>query len=335
METPKLSTRLIVTGILVAVAIVAATLLYYRTITRPWTRDGQVRAEIIKIATQVSGEVSHVAVVDNQKLKKGELLFQLDPADFELKVKKAEVELEQARQEVKSLEAKVDSAEALIEQRKAQFKYAATEKRRISEAAKTNAVSKARVDQAIAGVDSARASLHAAVADLVQAQQNLGVPGEENVRIRAKKADLKLAKLKLSWTTIDAPSDGYVTNLELQEGAYAFVGIPKLAFVDSTSFWVSGYFKETQLKHINVEDRAIITLMGYPDKPIEGVVASIGRAISTPDTAETSHLLLDVSATFDWVRLAQRIPVRINLTKIPDGVELISGTTASVVILNK
>lgn len=288
METPKLSTRLIVTGTLIVLAVVVTTLLYYRSVNRPWTRDGQVRAKIIEIASQVSGQVIKVAVIDNQRVKKGDLLFQIDPKDYELQVK---------------------DAEAVIEQREAQLKLAESEKDRILEALKTNAVSRALADKAVASVNVARANLN------------------------GSKVSLETAKLKLSWTSIYAPSDGYVTNLELKEGDYSNTGSAMLAFVDSNSYWVYGYFKETQLKHIKPGDRAVVTLMSHRDKPIEGVVNSIGRAISTPDTADVSELVPEISATFDWVRLAQRVPVRIELKKVPEGVDLIVGTTASVAVI--
>ncbi len=288
METPKLSTRLIVTGTLIVLAVVVTTLLYYRSVNRPWTRDGQVRAKIIEIASQVSGQVIKVAVIDNQRVKKGDLLFQIDPKDYELQVK---------------------DAEAVIEQSEAQLKLAEAEEDRILEALKTNAVSRALADKAVASVDVARANLN------------------------GSKVSLETAKLKLSWTSIYAPTDGYVTNLELKEGDYSNTGSAVLAFVDSNSYWVYGFFKETQLKHIKPGDRAVVTLMSHRDKPIEGVVNSIGRAISTPDTADVSELVPEISATFDWVRLAQRVPVRIELKKVPEGVDLIVGTTASVAVI--
>lgn len=288
METPKLSTRLIVTGTLIVLAVVVTTLLYYRSVNRPWTRDGQVRAKIIEIASQVNGQVIKIAVIDNQWVKKGSLLFQIDPKDYELQVK---------------------DAEAVIEQREAQLKLAEAEKDRILEALKTNAVSRALADKAVASVDVARADLN------------------------GSKVSLETAKLKLSWTSIYAPSDGYVTNLEFKEGDYSNTGSAVLAFVDSNSYWVYGYFKETQLKHIKPGDRAVVTLMSHRDKPIEGVVNSIGRAISTPDTADVSELVPEISATFDWVRLAQRVPVRIELKNVPEGVDLIVGTTASVAVI--
>lgn len=332
MENPRKLIRVLVTGIFVLLAIIALFILYNRSVNRPWTRDGQVLANIIGVASQVSGKVIKVAVKDNQKVKKGALLFQIDPRPFELDVKNAEVKLDQARQQVGSLEAQVKSAEAAIDQNKAQLKLAETEKGRILEALKTNAVSKELADKSVAAVDAARANLNAAIADYDEAKQNLGVPGEENVKIKEAKVNLDNAKLNLSWTSIYAPTDGYVTNLQLREGDYAVAGTPLLAFVDSDSFWVYGYFKETQLRHIKPGDRAVVTLMSHTDKPIDGMVSGIGRAISTSGTANVEALIPEIAAQFDWVRLAQRVPVRIKLTKVPEGIDLIAGTTASVAV---
>ena len=146
---------------------------------------------------------------------------------------------------------------------------------------------------------------------------------------------LEEAQLKLSWTSMYAPFDGYVTNLDVNEGAFGFPGVPIAAFVDSSSFRVDGYFQETKLKRIRPGDRAIITLMSHPDQELEGVVDSIGYAVNPPDIADTegvSYLVPQVEPTFDWVRLPQRVPVRIRLEEVPDNIQLVSGMTASVAI---
>ena len=330
-STGKL-TRIIVTLALVLIAVIAVYIAYYRSTTRPWTRDGQVRADIIEISSQVNGQVVKVPVKDNQLVKKNDLLFQIDTEDYEMKVKESQVALDQAHQEVKALIAEVKASAAHVEQGKAQLKLAQTERDRILKALKTNAVSEAYADQAVASVDNARAKLDASIADLDHAKANLGVPGEDNVRIRSAKVDLQYAKLRFSWTSVYAPSDGYVTNLNLRVGDYVQAGSPVMAFVNIKSYYIFGYFKETQLENIKPGQRAIVTLMGYPDQPIEGVVNSIGRAISTPDTADIGELVPEISATFDWVRLAQRIPVKIILKEIPEGVDLVSGMTASVAV---
>jgi multidrug resistance efflux pump len=134
---------------------------------------------------------------------------------------------------------------------------------------------------------------------------------------------------------MNAPFDGYITNLDVNEGAFGFPGIPIAAFVDGSSFRVDGYFQETKLKHIKPGDRAIITLMSHPDRELEGVVDSIGYAINPPNIADTegvSNLIPQVEPTFDWVRLPQRIPVRIRVKEVPEDIQLVSGMTASVAI---
>ena len=172
-------------------------------------------------------------------------------------------------------------------------------------------------------------------ANLDQAKANLGQPGDANVRVRNAKVGLEEAQLELSWTAMNAPFDGYITNLDVNEGAFGFPGTPIAAFVDSSSFRVDGYFQETKLKHIKPGDHAVITLMSHPDRELEGVVDSIGYAVNPPDIADTegvSYLVPQVEPTFDWVRLPQRIPVRVRLQEVPEDIQLVSGMTASVAI---
>jgi multidrug resistance efflux pump len=198
-----------------------------------------------------------------------------------------------------------------------------------------NAVSKEFVDQTTMRAQVAAADLAQSQAQLAQATQTLGAAGDANYRIQAAQVALAQANLNLSWTKIVAPSDGYVTNLNIDEGDYVPAGGPVLAFVDSTSFWVSGYFMETQLRHMKPGDRAVVTLMAHPDQPLLGEVDSVGWAIAPPNVADVAgdrYLVPVIQPTFDWVRLAQRVPVRIKITEVPDGVELIVGLTASVAI---
>jgi multidrug resistance efflux pump len=187
------------------------------------------------------------------------------------------------------------------------------------------------------GLAEARARLASALADLEGARADLGVPGEENVRIRGAKASLADAELDLAWTRVHAPTDGYVTNLNLKIGDYATAGKPVLSHVDTGSFYVQGFFQETQLGHINPGDRALITPMSYRGETIEGTVESVGWAINPPGIAATGAsgdgtLVPQVEPSFDWIRLAQRVPVRIRIDDVPDGVRLIAGTTVSVAL---
>jgi multidrug resistance efflux pump len=351
------------TLVLVLVAVVVASLMYQRWTESPWTRNGQVRADIVKIAPRVSGYIVEVAVKDNHFVRKGELLFRIDPDTYQLAVDKAQVQLEQAKEDVAALEAAVKAAEAMvlqseagvvaaramIKQQEAALANARSESKRATRLADQKAGSvenaekkaamvleiQAAVDSARASLSQAEAALSSSKANLDQANANLGEPGDANVRIRQAMVELEEAQLKLSWTSMNAPFDGYITNLDVNEGAFGFPGIPIAAFVDSSSFRVDGYFQETKLKHIKPGDRAIITLMSHPNMELKGVVDSIGYAIDPPDIADTegaSHLVPQVEPTFDWVRLPQRVPVRIRLEDVPESIQLISGTTASVAI---
>jgi len=409
----------LVTLVLVIVAAVAAFELYRRYAEQPWTRDGQVRAAVIKVAPRVSGYVVRVAVSDNQSIKKGQLLFEIDPSDYELAVRHAEVSLDQAREDVEALEAAVRAAEAVVKQSNAAVNSAQGEieaaqagiksaeaaiasaesgvtsarafivqiQAKLEEAqreaaraqrladreagsvetaeAKAAAVKayQAQLDSANAGLQQAQAALDnaeavkseveaklviaqnglaeaqaavvTATADRDQAQATLGKSGDANVRIQAAQVSLDEAKLKLGWTQVYAPADGHISNLYLKEGTYASAGAPLVAVVDGNSFRVHAYFEETKLRHIRPGDPATVTLMSHYDRPLNAEVESIGRATNPPKVASTEGelgVVPSIEPTFDWVRLAQRVPVTVSLTEIPEDIQLISGTTASISI---
>jgi multidrug resistance efflux pump len=352
------------TFVLVLVAALLAFYLYGQWTQRPWTRDGQVRADIVKVAPRVSGYIVEVAVKDNQFVRKGELLFKIDPSSYQLSVDMALIQLQQAKEGVAALEAEVRAAEAMvmesdsaivsahamIQQQEAALANAKAQSARAKRLANQQAGSvenaeqraatvlerKAAVESAKASLSEAKAALISSKANLDQARADLGESGDANVHIREAIVQLEEAQLKLNWTSMNAPFDGYITNLDVNEGQFGFPGIPIAAFVDSSSFRVDGYFQESKLKHIKIGDRAIITLMSHPDIELKGVVNSIGYAIDPPDIADTegvSYLVPQIEPTFDWVRLPQRVPVRIHLEDVPQGIQLVSGTTASVAIL--
>jgi multidrug resistance efflux pump len=333
MKVPSTIVRVALTIGLVLIALGAAFYLYVGYILYPWTRDGQVRAYVVSIAPRVAGNVVAVHVIDNQFVKKGDPLLEIDPSQYTLAVQAAQQQLEQARQEVASLTAAIQSAQATVTAMQATLDEANREVQRAKDAG--DAVSKEFVDEKTMAAQVAAADLAQNQAQLAQATQTLGAPGDANYRIQAAQVALNQANLNLSWTKIVAPSDGYVTNLNLDEGDYVPAGGAVLAFVDSTSFWVSGYFMETQLRHMKPGDRAVITLMAHPYQPLIGEVDSVGWAIAPPDIADVTgdrYLVPVIQPVFDWVRLAQRVPVRIKITQVPDGVDLIVGLTASVAI---
>ncbi|SHM33971.1 HlyD family secretion protein [Vreelandella subglaciescola] len=198
----------------------------------------------------------------------------------------------------------MDKAQAVVEQREAELELAR------HEASRRNRLGRAAISAE--GQETSRINSRVASATLAQAQSALAS-----------------AQLDLTQTTVAAPVAGHVLNLQLGEGNYTSAGKPVLALVAAGSYYVTGYFEETKMPRVNVGDRARVNLMGA-EHELSGHVESIGRAIADPNTAPNEQLLPKVQPTFSWVRLAQRIPVRIALDNIPDDVTLSAGMTASV-----
>src|ERR1700747_2670680 len=283
--------NVLITVIIVGLGVWAAVSLYSRYIENPWTRDGQVRANIVGIAPRVSGPIIQVRVRDNQPVRKGDLLFEIDPSDFQ---------------------AQVDIAAGQVENDEATFKQQQQNLDRQTDLFRTHV-------NALQDFQNAQDSFAAARAQLASA-----------------KANLELARLNLSYTKVFAPVDGYVTNMNTSPGTYVTAGIQLMALVDTSSYWVGGYFKETQLPHIKVGQKVLITMMGYENQPFQGVVRSVGWGIYVEDGSGSSStaLLPSISPTIDWVRLPQRFPVRIQvLASSP--VPLRIGQTVSVAMTSE
>ena len=344
---------------LVAVALLL--LKYWDYVTNPWTRDGQVRAQVIQITPRVSGPIVKLSIQDNQLVKAGDLLFEIDPRTFEASLEQARAQLEETGdnyqalfQQVEAAKAKVDESRAAvtqaqssinkigseIEKDKAEYDRQrellprkATSQRAVDRAKANYEVSVEQRKTAVAGLAQAQASLLMSEANLAEAKANLGAAGDANASIRAARAAVRQAELDLEFTQVRAPVDGYVTNLNLRLGSQAVANQPTLALVDINSFWISGFFKETAIGKIGEGDKAVVTLMAYPDAPLEGYVDSIGWGIAQQDGSTGFELLPTISPTFEWIRLAQRVPVRIHLTNVPKEVKLRVGTTGSVLVM--
>jgi len=353
--------KILSTGAVVLVAIAVIAFKYWDYVTNPWTRDGQVRAQVVQVTPRISGPIVKLPIRDNQFVKTGDLLFEIDPRTFKAALDQARANLDNTRDGIKALEKQVDAARATVNEYESKIHQAKIAVRgygagladaratfqRVSIAVKSGAVSrqdrdnaKAQLDEAQARVDAAEADVIEAVAakiqaeaDLAKALADLGAPGDENAQVRAAQAAVRTAELNLEFTQVKAPVDGYVTNLNLRLGSQGVVNQPALALVDVNSFWVVGFFRETLIGDIEAGDRAVVTLMTYPDKPLAGRVDSLGWGISQDDGSTGSELLPSISPTFEWIRLAQRVPVRVHLTGVPDAVELRVGTTASVLVM--
>ncbi|OBT07134.1 efflux transporter periplasmic adaptor subunit [Shewanella sp. UCD-FRSSP16_17] len=150
--------------------------------------------------------------------------------------------------------------------------------------------------------------------------------------LAAADAVVEQAELNMAYTHVIAPTDGFITNLNLRQGAQVVANNPVVALIDQNSFWIEGFFKETDLQGVNIGDKAQVTLMMNPNSPINAQVESIGYGIAKSDGSTGNTLLPNVNPNFQWIRLAQRIPVKLHLEQVPENVQLRVGTTASVQI---
>jgi multidrug resistance efflux pump len=355
--------KYLLTSAIVLIAVLVIAIKYWDYVTNPWTRDGQVRAQVIQITPRVSGPIIKLPIKDNRFVKAGDLLFEIDPRTFEADLQHARADLDNTRDDIEALAKQVEAAQANVASVSATIKEAQAEikgyagrvvetkkeyerqkkldqqgatSKRMVETARANYVS--YVNQkanAEAQLLQMRASLSEAKANLAKAKADLGAPGEQNAQVRQAKADVRSAELNLEFTQVKAPVDGYVTNLNLRLGSQAVENQPALALVDVNSYWIVGFFKENYIEDIREGDRSILTLMSYRDKPLEGRVDSLGWGIAQDDGSTGFDLLPTISPTFEWIRLAQRVPVRIHidLDKLPKEVKLRVGTTVSVLVM--
>jgi len=273
------------TLLILALAVLAALVIWNSYVTAPWTRDGSVRVQVASIAPEVSGQITEVRVVDNQFVHQGDVLYVIDPFDFHVALGTAKAQL---RQNAADLQVK---------------KLQAERRMRLSDLATT----------------------------AEEQQQYAGAAAQAQAAFDATQQQLAQADINLERTQVRSPVNGYVTNLLMRVGDYAHVGTTNISVIDADSYWIDGYFEETKMAHVCIGDRAEAVLMGYRD-PIVGRVQTVTRGISVSNAAPGTQGLPGVDPVYTWVRLAQRVPVRIRITDVPAGVPLISGMTATVTI---
>ena len=285
LRNVRLLLRKVATAAIAVFAVVVALVTWDQYNAGPWTRDGRVRVHVASVAPQISGQIRELRIADNQFVHKGDILYFIDPFDFEvaLGANKATLEQRMADLNVKQLQSerrnRLSDLSASVEQKQ---------------------VYEGSALQAKAAVDLA----------------------QEQVR---------QAEINLQRTEVRSPVNGIVTNLLLREGDYARQGATNVSIIDADSYWVDGYFEETKLARLCVGDRAEARLMGY-SAPIIGHIATVTRGISVSNAAASTQGLPNVDPVYTWVRLAQRVPVRIAIDKVPPGVPLVSGLTATVTI---
>ena len=268
-------------AVLAALWVLWQLYLYYTY--APQTRDGKIRADVVPLATDVSGKVDTVHIHDNQVVHKGQLLLTLDKVRLRNALEQADAAVERAS---------VQLASSRRENQRYQALQSAISQQERDNHRDEQSLAKANLDQAL--------------------------------------ADQALARINLQRAALYAPVDGVITNFSLRPGAYATAGQPIMALVDSNSFYIAGYFEETKLGQIQNGDKVIIRIMGE-QRPLYGHVDGLSAGINDSErTTATGNLLANVNPTFSWIRLAQRIPVRVAIDEVPSGITLIAGRTATV-----
>lgn len=280
-----LSLRIFVTFTAVTAAMAAGWFLWDYYIDQPWTRDGRVCADVVRIAPDVSGLVSEVLVHDNQAVHKGQTLFRVDSARFILALQQSEASLA--------------SADAALQQANRDVvRYQKLE---------GSGISRQKLDEVTTLALQCEAASRRAL------------------------ADRNVARLNLERSEIKAPVNGTLTNFSLCSGNYVNAGQPVTALVDDDSYYVAGYFEETKLGRIKVGAPVEVRLMGV-NVDLPGRVSSIAAGIEDRERTDSTRLLANVNPTFSWVRLAQRVPVRVTLEKAPSTIRLVAGQTATVIV---
>ncbi|HEV2270785.1 MAG TPA: HlyD family secretion protein [Steroidobacteraceae bacterium] len=294
------------------------------------TEDAYLRAAEVAISANVSGRVSQVDVHDNQQVRRGQILFQLDDRPFRIAVEAARARLQGARLQVESLKADYQQRVADLRSAQSALDYAEREYRRESRLLASGIASQSQVDKALLARSEGQQSVAAAKQQITAALAKLG--GQADIVVNAHplveqaQAALDRTLLDLSYAQVSAPSDGIVTGVEhLQAGTYLPAATPAFVLVSTHDVWVEADFKEDQLAHMRAGDPATVKIDAYPGRSFRAVVASI-----TPGTGSQFSVLPPENATGNWVKVVQRLDVRLRLDGTLPAVR--SGLSAAVTV---
>ena len=350
-------------GIMIVLgALITGTLTWRINYQHPSTNDAMIRANIVGIAPEVSGRIVELHVDDNQYVKQGDLLYVIDPRPYQAKLDQAKAELLLAEKDVDSRRASSGSAEIAIERLQHQRTAAEAEVKRIEaedeylhnyverleplvakqyvtvdqlkQAHSKYAASRAELADARAKVLSTESAIAEAKSASHSAVSLIAQSGNVNARTEVAKAIVAAAELDVEYCSVRAPFNGYVTNLNTREGEYAKAGTQMFALVDDRHWYAIANFKETYLQSIHPGQEAEVFLVGYPGKRYRGIVTGIGWA-NAPDNIKQQGVLPEVQRTLNWVILASRFQVRIEIPERDSEHPLRMGMTAFVTVLDR
>jgi membrane fusion protein (multidrug efflux system) len=337
LSTPKLKPRrrgvrraLLIGGPLVAAAVAAV--LYLMGGRYVSTDDAYVEAARVQISANISARVTEVAVHDNQHVSKGQLLFRLDERPFRIAVESAKAQLAAARLRISALQAAYGRYKADEQAADATQAYQQREVDRHTKLAASGISSRAQLDQTTHELETARQHLAAAAQQSASALVELNgdplAPVDSHPAVQEAQAALDRARLDFSYTVVNAPIDGIVTRVEqLQVGTYVNTATPLFALVSDKNLWVEANFKETDLTYMRPGQTATIDMDAYPSEPFKGQVES-----ASPGTGSSFSLLPPENASGNWVKVVQRLPVRIAIDPSHADLPLAAGMSVTVEI---
>ena len=303
----------------------------------PFTSQARVHALVIPVSPEVSGTVISVDVGNNQRVKAGQELFQLDPSRNQLAVETAEADLQTARQSLGASGANVSAAEAALVTAEANLVRSEKDAVRLRRIQKEDpgAISVRRVETAEATLTAAQGQVAVAIANIDKAKQDLGQSGEQNSRILQAQSALDQAKLNLEKTTVRAPEDGVVTNVRVNNGNFANAGTPQLTFISTKNIWVQADFTENNLGNIRTGNTVRMVFDVLPGQTFIGTVRETGYGVSV-DSAPLGSLPT-IENNRDWLRASQRYPVLIDfqLPMRDDGTDIRVGSQSSVIVFTR
>jgi len=279
----------------------------------PWTDQARIQTYVVPIVPQVSGNVVSINVEKDQVVESGDILFKIDPSDYQLALETAEAALELAGQEIGASTASVATAQAKLVESKINLEYVITQSKRVFELEKTKILPVSDGDKARAAIKKAKTQVESARAELEKSKKQLGQKGKDNPKIRSAIAALKKAQIDLSRTTVVAPAKGGITNLVVNEGQYASVGVPLMTFIDFESIWISANFRENSIANIKIGDSVDLALDVAPGRIFKGTVSSVGFAVDSSSQGQAGQLL-NVKGKSGWLRESQRFPVMIKFS---------------------
>lgn len=327
--------------IIVAALLILLILFVYHVLSdryTPYTSQARVEAFLTQIAPEVAGEVLEVRVKDNSPVRKGQLLFRIDPEPYEVAVRSAQANLSVALQAADVSVADVASAEAQLRKQRVDLGANRELGGIVTDLVNQHALAETQGIRARAEVGKTAADVSKAEADLKRARANLGSPGMNNPKVKQALAALDQAQLDLRNTEVRAPADGTVTNLRLAMGQYVAAGQPLLSFLENGPRWISADMRENQLGNVKPGEKATIAFDVLPGQLFRGEVHSIGWGVTQGDEAPTGQLST-MPKEQGWLREPQRFPVRIMVTPAQAeqaGIDVgRSGAQANVIIFTR